>query len=146
MAGESGVLVLAEHNNGQLLGISTELLGAARRLADAMNAKVTAACLGSGADAAAAQAISYGADAAVTVDSADINQYRNDVWTAALTAVAQEVKPAAVLIGQTPTGRDLAPRFAIRNNTGVAMDCIDLAYGDGKLTMTRPAFGGNAHA
>jgi hypothetical protein len=42
-----GVLVLAEHNNGELLGISTELLGAARRLADESGEKVTAVSLGS---------------------------------------------------------------------------------------------------
>ena len=32
MANESGILVLAEHQNGALLSISTELLGAAKRL------------------------------------------------------------------------------------------------------------------
>jgi electron transfer flavoprotein alpha subunit len=146
MAGESGVLVLAEFAGSQLAGISMEMLGAARRLADELGAKVTAVAFGSSARDAAQQAIAFGADAAVIVESADLDEYRNDTWTAALEAVTKEVDPAIVLIGQTAAGRDLAPRFAIRMNTAVAMDCIELATEDGRLVMTRPAYGGAAHA
>ena len=146
MAGESGVLVLAEHRGGQLLGISTELLGAARRLADVSGEKVMAVAFGSGAPEAARQAISYGADAALHAEDGSLDEYRNDSWTAALTAAARQVNPAIVLLGQTATGRDLAPRFAVRAGTGVAMDCIDLALEGGKLVMTRPVYGGSAHA
>jgi electron transfer flavoprotein alpha subunit len=57
-----------------------------------------------------------------------------------------QVNPSTVLIGQTIVGRDLAPRFAIRAGTAPAMDCIDLAMEGGRLVMTRPCYGGNAHA
>jgi electron transfer flavoprotein alpha subunit len=146
MANESGVLVLAEHANGELAGISTELLGAARRIGDALGQPVIAAAFGSGAGAAAKQAIAYGADRAVTVEAAVLDEYHNDTWTAALSGVAKEINPSVVLIGQTMVGRDLAPRFAVRSNTAVAMDCIDLKLEGGKLLMTRPVYGGNAHA
>lgn len=146
MAGESGVLVLAEHNGGQLLGISTELLGAARRLADALGEKVTAVSFGSGSGDAAGHTISYGADAAVKIENGLLDEYNSDNWVGALEATARETNPAVVLIGQNAIGRDLAPRFAIRSNTAVAMDCIELKIENGKLVMTRPAFGGNAHA
>jgi len=146
MAGESGVLVLAEHKNGELLGISTEILGAARRLADSLNQKVVAVALGSGAGEAAKQAIAFGADSALSAADAALDEYKNDVWTSALAAACGEVNPAVVLIGQTTVGRDLAPRTAFRLNTAVAMDCVDLALQDGKLVMTRPCFGGNAQA
>jgi electron transfer flavoprotein alpha subunit len=146
MAGESGVLILAEHRGGQLLGISTELLGAARRVADASGERVTAVALGSGAEDAAKQAIACGADTALFADAADLDEYRNDTWTAALVAAARHVKPAVVLLGQTAVGRDLAPRFAVRMGSGVAMDCIDLTLEDGRLVMTRPCYGGSAHA
>ena len=146
MAGESGVLVLAEHSGGQLLGISTELLGAARRLADAAGGHVTAVSFGSGSAEVAKQALAFGADAAVVSEDAGLQEYSNDTWTAALTAAAAQVNPAIVLLGQTAVGRDLAPRFAIRAGSAPAMDCINLEIADGKLVMTRPAFGGNAHA
>lgn len=144
MANESGVLVLAEHQNGTLLSISTELLGAAKRL-DA--GTVTAAALGSGASRAASDAIASGADAAIVIEEADdLDEYRNDTWTAAFAGAAAEARPAIVLMGQTNIGRDLGPRFAVHAGTTVAMDCVALELKDGRLLMTRPVYGGNALA
>jgi electron transfer flavoprotein alpha subunit len=143
MAGESGILVLTEFSGSQLAGVSMEMLGAARGLAAG---PVTAVAFGSTSAEAAKQAIAFGADAAVIIDNPGLDEYRNDTWTGALTAVAGETDPAVVLIGQTAVGRDLAPRFAIRAGTAAAMDCIDLSMSDGKLVMTRPVYGGNAHA
>jgi electron transfer flavoprotein alpha subunit len=146
MAGEAGILVLAEHTNGALMGISTEILGAARRLADELGEKVTAATLGPGAREAAAQAIVCGADGALVAESGALEDYRNETWTAALAAAAAKSNPKIVLLGQTMVGRDLGPRFAIRAGTVVAMDCTGLTLADGKLLMTRPCYGGSAQA
>jgi electron transfer flavoprotein alpha subunit len=141
-----GVLVLAEHNKGQLIGLATEILGAARRIADQMGGPVTALTIGSGAAEAAKSSISYGADGALTIENPALDQYAGDTWAAAVQAAAKETDAAAVLMGQTMVGRDLAPRFAIRAGTAVAMDCVDLAVEGGKLIMTRPVYGGNALA
>ena len=151
MADESGVLVLAEHTDGTLHSISKELLGAAHAVLSATPegvgyGRVTAVAFGSGAGLAAKEAIAQGADAAIVVEDAGLDEYRNDAWTSAFTAVAAEVNPAVVLMGQTNVGRDLAPRYAARAGTAVAMDCIGLELQDGKLVMTRPCYGGNAHA
>ena len=49
MANESGVLVVAEIHEGEIAGLTTELLGLARRLVDGgAGGKVSAALLGSG--------------------------------------------------------------------------------------------------
>jgi electron transfer flavoprotein alpha subunit len=146
MANESGILVLVEHNGGELPSISRELLGAARQLAAASGESVIAVAFGSSSSAAAQQAIAHGADAAIVVEDAGLDEYHNDAWTAAFAATASEANPSIVLMGQTNVGRDLAPRFAIRAGTAAAMDCIDLTMKDGRLLMTRPCFGGNAHA
>jgi electron transfer flavoprotein alpha subunit len=142
----SGILVLIEHKSGELLPISPELLGAARRLADASGQRVTAVAFGSGASQAGQNAIAYGADAALVAKDASRDEYANDTWTAALTAASAEIDPAIVLLGQTDVGRDVAPRFAICAGSAVATDCIDLSLQDGRLLMTRPCFGGKAHA
>jgi electron transfer flavoprotein alpha subunit len=146
MANESGNLVLVEHDGGKLLSISKEILGAARDLAEGGGGGVTAVAFGSGAAQAATQAIAHGADAALIAEVAALDGYGNDTWTEGLSSAAREVNPAIVLLGQTNVGRDLAPRFAIRVGTAAAMDCIDLSIQDGRLLMTRPCFGGNAHA
>jgi electron transfer flavoprotein alpha subunit len=142
----SGILVLTEHKSGELISISKELLGAARRLADASGETVTAVAFGTGAAAAGKQALAHGADAALVAADAGLDEYTNDAWTAALTTASAEVHPSIVLLGQTNVGRDLAPRFATRAGTAAAMDCIDLELKDGRLLMTRPCYGGSAHA
>ena len=146
MANESGVLVLVGGHDGRLSSLSTEQLGSARRIAEGLGGNVTAVAFGSGAPDYGRQSIAYGADDAIAVEDAGLDDYRNETWTAAMTAVAREVNPAVVLIGQTATGRDLAPRFAIRIGTAAAMDCVDFEVSNGALIMTRPCFGGAAMA
>ena len=138
MANESGILVLVSGADGQLSSLSSEQLGAARRIAEGLGGNVTAVAFGSGASDYGRQAISHGADGAIAVEDASLDEYRNETWTAAMTAVAKEVNPAVVLIGQTATGRDLAPRFAIRIGTAAEMDCVDFEVSNGALVMTRP--------
>ncbi|MGH8056600.1 MAG: electron transfer flavoprotein subunit alpha, partial [Candidatus Entotheonellia bacterium] len=57
-----GVLVLAEVGDGKLSGIAQELLGAGRRLADALGEELAAAVLGNQLGESAREAIAYGAD------------------------------------------------------------------------------------
>jgi electron transfer flavoprotein alpha subunit len=78
MAGESGVLVLSEFSGNQLDGLSMEMLGAGRRLVDDIGGKVTAVAFGGSGREAAQQAIAFGADAAIIVESADLDQYSNE--------------------------------------------------------------------
>ncbi len=146
MANESGILVFTEFSGSQLSGLSMEMLGAARRLIGDIGGSVTAVALGSSANDAAQQAIAFGADAAVIAPSAELDEYRNDTWTAAATAIARDINPAVILIGQSNVGRDLAPRLAIRLGTAVAMDTVALEVEGGKLAMIRPVYGGSAHA
>jgi len=142
----AGILVLIEHESGELASISKEILGAARKLAADSGETVTAVAFGRGASAAGQQAIAHGADAALVAENAELDAYANDTWTAALSAASARLDPSIVLLGQTNVGRDLAPRFATRVGSAAAMDCIDLELWDGRLLMTRPCFGGNAHA
>jgi len=147
MANESGVLVIAEvAEGGSLAGISLELLGAARRLADKLGQPVQAALLGQGVEGLASQLVAGGADKVYLVDDPLLAEYQGDAFVPAAEKVCREANPAVVLLGQTLVGRDLAPRLAARLDTAVAMDCLDLAVAEGRLVMTRAAYGGNANA
>jgi electron transfer flavoprotein alpha subunit len=146
MANENGILVVAETADGQLAPVTAELLGAARRLAGELNQPVYAALLGSGVEALAQEAIALGADKVFVAEDPLLAEYNTETHTAAMEKVCAEANPSAVLIGQTNTGRDLAPRLAFRLGTAVAMDCVELAVESGKLIMTRPCYGGSAMA
>jgi len=64
-----------------------------------------------------------------------------------LCALIAQNKPAVLLYGATPHGRDLAPRIAARMKLGLTADCTGLEIdGQNQLVQTRPAFGGNIMA
>ncbi|KPK46990.1 MAG: hypothetical protein AMJ77_04570 [Dehalococcoidia bacterium SM23_28_2] len=146
MANESGVLVFGEVEEGALASISSEMLGAARRLADQLGQPVQAALLGQGVESLAQGLIAAGADKVYVVDDPALAEYQSDAFLPAAEKVCREANPSIVLLGQTDVGRDLAPRLAFRLETAVAMDCLDLAVSDGRLVMTRACYGGNANA
>ena len=62
--------------------------------------------------------------------------------------VIKQAMPQIVLLGQTQTGRDLAPRLAFRLNTAAVLDCIALSIDPQtkRMLMTKPVYGGNAQA
>lgn len=137
----NGVLILAEADGGEISPITRELIGAATRLGAG---PVSAMLLGSGVEAAAGKIT--GVEKVYLVDDPALAQYTTEGYLAAASAVAKEADPSVILLGQTNTGRDLAPALAYNLGTAVAMDTIALEMKDGKLHATRPAYGGNARA
>jgi electron transfer flavoprotein alpha subunit len=144
--GARGVLVLAEVSDGKLAGIAQELLGAGRRLADALGEELATAVLGSQLGDSASEAIAYGADKVYVVDDALLSSPQPDAYTAALEHLCRDVQPSILLLGKTSLGIEVGPRLAFRLQTTLGSDCTDLRIdADSKrLVMTRPVFGGNA--
>jgi electron transfer flavoprotein alpha subunit len=140
------ILVVGEVEGSALVPITGELLGAARKLAADSGANVTCALMGSGVEARAQEAIALGADSALVADDAALAEYNSDAYLQAMHKIVEQAQPAIVLFGQTNLGRDLAPRLAFREGTGVVMDAVELAMEGDRLKATRPAYGGNARA
>lgn len=146
MMNESGVLVIAERIDGNVTGLTAELLGLARRLVDTLGGPVSAAVLGNGKTEAAARCVTQGADRVYEMRHPLLAEYQGEVWLPAVEKIARAACPAVILLGHTPNGADLAPRLAFRLQTAVAMDCVEAVMDDDKLLLTRPCYGGNAQA
>jgi electron transfer flavoprotein alpha subunit len=140
------ILVVGEVADGELIPLTGEMLGAARRLAGASGHSVASALIGSGVEAKAQETIALGADQAFVVDDAALAEYNSDAYLQAMLKVVETVSPGVILFGQTNLGRDLAPRLAFHLNTGVIMDTVALEMQGDRLHGTRPAYGGNARA
>jgi electron transfer flavoprotein alpha subunit len=139
-----GVLVIGEIQDGALVGITLEMLGAARRIADAQGGLVNLALFGSSAEALAQEGIAGGADLVYTEDNPLFDDYLTDTWMQAGQTAVDFADPAVILMGQTNVGRDLAPRLAFRLNTAVCMDAIEIEVSGDQIQWTRPCYGGNA--
>lgn len=148
MAENKGVMVFGEVVEGRLAAITTELLGCARKLADDLGGETSAVLVGSGVGTLAKEAIAFGADKVYVVDDPLLKDYQTDSYVAAMEKVTKQAMPSILLLGQTSTGRDLAPRLAFRLGAGLTMDCIQLNINPEtkKLEQIHPVYGGNAQA
>ena len=144
MADNSGILVVIETADGQPVDPACEMLGLARRLAGGVGGAVTAVALGTGLNGIGEVLVARGADRVLITDDAVFADYQADAWLPDLARIVTETAPAAVLIGHTVAGTDLAPRLAFRLDTAVATGCEEIEFVGGRPHMTRVCFGGNA--
>lgn len=141
--------VFVETNaDGSAKNVGLELLNPGRMLADKQGGALVAVVIGCGAQSAVEAASVYGADKVILVEGEEYRLYTTDAYTAALYHLIEKYGPTTMLIGATPTGRDLGPRLACRVKTGLTADCtsLDVDEESGNMAWTRPAFGGNLMA
>ncbi len=144
----SGIWVFVEQREGVVAGVSYELLGKGRELADQLSCNLSAVLFGSELGSLAEELIYYGADQVIEIDDPALKNFRDERYSEALIYLAQKYHPAIILTGATVMGRSFIPRVAVKLNTGLTADCTGLSIDDetGNLMQTRPAFGGNIMA
>lgn len=136
--------VIAEQENGQLMNVTFELLGAAKELCAKLEEKCCAVLVTAAAGELPQQLIAAGADVVYVVEDAKYADYDTELYTDAICQLSKKYDPASIMFGATDDGRDLAPRVASRLHTGLCADCTALDVTDDKLVAwTRPALGGN---
>ena len=143
-----GVWVFVEQRQGRLAGVSFELLGEGRRLADKLGVELGAVLFGHGLEEQAQLLFAHGADQVYLADSPSLSLFTDDLYAGLLIELVSEFKPEIVLCGATSLGRSFFPRVANALNTGLTADCtgLDIRMEDRLLLQTRPAFGGNIMA
>lgn len=136
--------VIAEQENGQLMNVTFELLGAAKELCAKLEEKCCAVLVTAVAGELPQQLIAAGADVVYVVEDVKYADYDTELYTDAICQLSKKYDPASIMFGATDDGRDLAPRVAARLHTGLCADCTALDVTDDKLVAwTRPALGGN---
>ncbi|WP_018351373.1 electron transfer flavoprotein subunit alpha/FixB family protein [Longispora albida] len=82
----------------------------------------------------------FGAEKIYVAESAEIDGHLVAPKAAVLARLAGEVSPAAILIGSTQEGKEIAARLAVRLDNGILTDVVDLKA-DG--TATQVVFAGS---
>ncbi|MNZ76105.1 Acryloyl-CoA reductase electron transfer subunit beta [compost metagenome] len=126
-----------------------ECIGAARQLMeDSGSYKISALLIGAGVRQWAAEIIRHGVDEVWLVDSPFLPFYAEDARLQIAYELIKRKEPDILLGSGSEHARSLFPRLAVRLNTGLCADCIDLKV-DAEhhgMIVTRPAFGGNVMA
>lgn len=143
-----GIWVFLEQERGHLEGVSLELLGRGRELANQAETQLTGLLLGEEVDEAAQTALAAGADRVIVAEHAALGIYATDAYTKVVSEQVLERRPDIFLLGATPNGRDLAGRLAVRLRTGLTADCtgLELEPATGLLLGRVTGFGGGVVA
>ncbi len=133
----SEVLVLVDHVDGKVRKPTYELLTIARRLGEPSAVFIGAA---GQADGAVESVKKYGAEKVYVVDDTEIKGYLVAPKAEALQQIAEKASPAAILIPSSSEGKEIAGRLAIKLDSGVITDAVDVQEG---AVTTQSVFAGS---
>ncbi len=133
------VLVLVDHANGTVRKTTAELLTIARRLGEP-----SAVFVGEGFEAAKEMLARYGAEKIYRVESSDVTDYLVAPQAEVLAQLVASASPAAVLIPSNASGKEIAARLAIKTDSGLITDAVDVQAADGGgVSTTQSVFAGS---
>lgn len=136
------VWVIVEQRGGQIKKVTYEMLSKAKEIAQ--GGEVTALLMGAGVASHAAGLGAYGADKVVVVDDAALEHYSAEAYASQAAELIKAASPAAVFLGATTAGRDLAPRLAVKLDAPFVSDCVRAELAGDELKVVHPVFAGKA--
>jgi electron transfer flavoprotein alpha subunit len=141
-----GILVIAEHRDGQLKGIVKEALSCASALKSAVGGEIHAVVLGDDVGAFATDLAAAGADKVWSVEDAALAQYTPEAYAAAAKALIDQIQPKLVLTGHSYQGIDFFPRLAALADAALFPDVTAIESDDKGLVFTRKVINGKLDA
>jgi electron transfer flavoprotein alpha subunit len=142
------IWVFLERDGNQLEGVSLELLGKSREIADQLGWQVCGLLIGNGIQNLSQQACNYGADRVWVADHPLLEDFTIEGYGQVAFQAIMAGKPSVFLSGATPNGRDLAGRLAVRLRTGLNADCTNLYMNIDRVVLVSEVsgFGGGVLA
>lgn len=128
------ILIVAEHAGGQLAKATLEMVTAARE--SGREGPVTVLVLGQGV-AEVANAAAAVAEQVLVADLPALARYDAELWAAATAQIAREGEAHTVLIGGSRSGREFAPRVAVKLDAPYLEDVIALRANGAALQAQR---------
>ncbi|ACY99109.1 MULTISPECIES: electron transfer flavoprotein subunit alpha/FixB family protein [Thermomonospora] len=118
------VLVLVDHIDGEVKKVTLELLTAARRLGEP-----AAVWIGPGLENAKDKLAEYGAAKIYVAADEELTSYVVAPKVELLAKLVADKSPAGVLVAATGEGKEIAGRLAVKLDSGVLTDVVDVAEG-----------------
>ena len=140
---KGSVWVIAEQIDCQVLAVSLQLIGHARKLAMELETSAEVVLLGDQIDEQTQQLFAAGVDKVYLGNAPELAFYQPEIYAEIIVKLAKDHLPAIMLIGSTSMGCELAPLVAARLETGLTAHCIDLVLDENKILENKiPAYGG----
>ena len=136
------LLVVLEHDRGELVEAAREALTFGRTLAEKMSAEVHAALIGSDSPDLVEEAGRYGAHTVHVVTHPVLSDYGSEAYGAALAQLIDDVDPSAVLACASGRGSESMAFAAAHLDLPLVANCLDVTPGE-TWSATRVQWGGS---
>ena len=131
------VLVLVDHVDGSIRKTTNEMLTVARRLGEP-----SAVFIGQLTEEAAGVLRHHGAAKIYAVD-AEVDRWLVAPKAEVLAQLVERTAPAAVLLASSAEGKEVAGRLAVKTDSGLITDAVDVEVVDGVPVTTQSVFAGS---
>lgn len=140
--------VYIEHDGTAVHPVALELCCEVRQLCDQSGDRLIAVIAGTLPEAEIERVRACGVDGVIQVSGTGYERYNTEAYTNLFTVLCRKYNPSAVFVGGTTNGRDFAPRFAARLETGCTSDATELIYNPETtdIEFVEPAAGGKIMA
>jgi electron transfer flavoprotein alpha subunit len=135
----SEILVLVEHTDGDVKKVTLELLTKARELGEP-----GAVFIGAGFEKAKDKLAEYGAAKVYVAEAEELTGYVVAPKAELLAKLVADAAPAAVLVAATAEGKEIAGRLAIKTDSGILTDAVDLKLDGDAFVAEQSIFGGSS--
>jgi electron transfer flavoprotein alpha subunit len=136
------ILLVAEIQKGKVREASLELVAFARKIGEATGREVKSLVMGRGVQAQAEELAKKGGGEVFLADHELLAHYSLDAAFAAVKAAIDAASPDLILLSNTPSGWDLAPRVAAALDAGFVSDCFQVEIENGQPVFLRRFFNG----
>lgn len=140
--------VHVEHDGKTIHPVSYELCCEIRKLCDLSGDALTAVVAGEVPESEIEKLLECGVDKLIRVSGVGYDRYSTEAYSNLFVELCKKHKPSAVFVGATVNGRDFAPHFAARLETGCTSDATELIYNPETkdIEFVEPAAGGKIMA
>jgi electron transfer flavoprotein alpha subunit len=132
------ILVLAEHAGGDVKKVTLELITLARRFGEP-----SVVWTGPGAEEGQPRCAEFGAARVYVAADPAFDDYVVAPTAQLLAQLVKDKAPALVLVAGTPESKEVAARLAVKTDSGLLTDAVNLTPGeDGSPVAEQSIFGG----
>ena len=137
------ILVFIEQRNGKIKKSSLEAVKTASDIAQKLSGSVEAISIGNEIENLE-NVGGFGAGKVTHFKNADLENYSPSAYADIISKYSTENNIDLFFFAATSMGKDLAPRVAVKIDSGLAMDCILLNCESNDIIATRPIYAGKA--
>jgi electron transfer flavoprotein alpha subunit len=144
---EPAILAFIEFSPDRaILPVSLEALSAAKQIASALQGTLATLVMGADTAETTQDLKFYGVDAVYSIEHPLLASYQPECFVSSFSGACKHIGPKVVIMGNTLTTIDLAPRLACSLDTGLVTDCVEIDFSSGEILFAKPVFSGNVLA